>query len=208
MPNNPRLAVAREYLGLEHRYAETMLTRLDAEDPMRREPSGKAMEAALDVMCQGWRSYLPHQSDRYRREMRKALTAALAVMAGESVAMEPGMKLGSIGAYVLKAGQSEYVTERPGTPVAPTDPPPPWTPELAAHVLLMSCHMRNMVCHSGLASLRQFTASERLAFPITKSEPVWPPEDCKYPQHCCHNAIGVCADPGNRCPHAGERANG
>lgn len=83
MLNNPRLAIAREYLGLEHRYAETMLARQDAVDPMRREPSEEAVEAAI-------RELFGVPSDELAplcaQTVRAALTAALAVMAEGSVA--------------------------------------------------------------------------------------------------------------------------
>jgi hypothetical protein len=181
MPNNPRLDTARKYLGLEHRYAETMLARIDAEDPMRREPSGEAVEAALNEwFSHAWRQMA--NSDGLFKSMRKALTAALAVMAGENVEPDP----------------------------KPPDPKPEWTAAKEALLRFLSARMAGHGAEARNAWTRDERAHyARLQIDaFTKPEPVWPPKDCTLLQQGANTCLHYkeCGSP--ICPHAGERADG
>lgn len=148
--DDPRRDVAREYLGSEHRYAETMLSRMNAVDPMRQAPSHEAVEAFLDEWFKGedWTRGMPVDAIVSRQKLtRAALGVFLTVMAGTEVRAEPPAEN------------------------------PEWTPEIAAHVLLMSRHIREEVYFGDADALNEFVASERRAFPITKPKPVWPPSE-------------------------------
>lgn len=187
MPTNPdpRLTVAREYLGSEHRYAEMMLAAIDVRDSLRHPPGNEAVEAALDEWFNGneWSAGRDANSiQRLQDDMRRGLTAALAVMAGTEVKHSP-------------------------LPEAPPAEKPEWTAEQREAVLTAIKGLFVGVQNSmDVLTVRRmvFDTEQKFLAAFAKSELVWPPSGCRMPEgYKCHE-ICVRTD----CPDAGERADG
>lgn len=229
MDDNPRLAIACEWLDKAVHWrpkvieasARELLTKLNAVDPMRREPSDKAVDALIEALL-GEPRHQPHPetTTKYRR----ALVAARAVMAGESEATEPSAITPGIFHSLTPEqqqralnyrgpenhGDPEFRLDAALAPEPPADPPPEWTAEQREAVLTAIKGLFVGVQNSmDVLTVRRvvFDTEQKFLAAFAKPEPVWPPEDCKYPRHCSHNPVGACAHPGIGCSHAGERAD-
>lgn len=177
--DDPRRAIAIEYLGVESRYAETMLSRMNAVDPMRQAPSHEAVEAFLDEWLSGddWTRGMPMDGIVSMMELaRRTLGVFLTVMAGTEVKAEP-----------------------------PPAENPEWTAEKAVWFEAMSREWLGQQSHPPRVNRLQpiFDAA------FAKPEPVWPPKDCKLADlRTDHRSPCVVVCEFSLCPHAGERADG